>query len=192
LAPSSSCVQVLTFAPTSTGTKTATLTSNSTGLSVSISGSTLLTAIYRINAGSTVAISPFTGDQYYSGGTQASYTATINVSGVTNAAPASVYQSERYGNMTYTFPSLTASTAHTVRLHMAELYQSAAGRRVFNVSINGTAVLTNFDTYVAAGNAKNKAVVREFTATSNASGQIVVQFTNVTDNASISGIEILK
>jgi hypothetical protein len=69
---------------------------------------------------------------------------------------------------------------------------SAAGKRLFNVSINGTAVLTNFDTYVAAGNAKNKAVVREFTATSNASGQIVVQFTNVTDNASISGIEILK
>jgi beta-galactosidase len=67
----------------------------------------------------------------------------------------------------------------------------STSKRLFNVSINGTAVLTNFDTYAAAG-AKNKAVVREFTTTSNSSGQIVVQFTNVTDNASISGIEILK
>jgi hypothetical protein len=190
LAPSATCTKLLSFAPLSAGLKSGTF--NIAGTTVPLSGTGTLTAIYRINAGSGTAVSPFTGDQYYSGGTQASYSATINVSGVTNAAPAAVYQSERYGNMTYTFPSLTASTAHTVRLHMAELYQSAAGKRLFNVSINGTAVLTNFDTYVAAGNAKNKAVVREFNTTSNASGQIVVQFTNVTDNASISGIEILK
>jgi hypothetical protein len=34
--------------------------------------------------------------------------------------------------------------------------------------------------------------VREFTATANASGQIVIQLTTVTDNATIEGIEIIK
>jgi hypothetical protein len=102
-----------------------------------------------------------------------------------------VYQSERYGNMTYTITGLTASTTHTVRLHFAELYQTATGKRVFNVAINGTTVLSNFDIYKTAG-AQYKAVVREFTTTSTASGAITVQLTTVTDNASISGIEILK
>jgi hypothetical protein len=41
----------------------------------------------------------------------------------------------------------------------------------------------------AGGN--HRAVVREFTTTANASEQIVVTFTTVTDNASIGGIEII-
>ena len=51
-------------------------------------------------------------------------------------------------------------------------------------------MLSNFDIYAAAG-ANYKAVVREFTATANTSGQIVINFTTVTDNATIEGIEIL-
>ena len=50
---------------------------------------------------------------------------------------------------------------------------------------------SNFDIYAtAAGN--YKAVLREFAATANSSGQIVIQFTTVTDNATIEGIEIIK
>jgi hypothetical protein len=120
----------------------------------------------------------------------ASYSNTINVSGVTNAAPAAIYQTEHWGNSTYTFPSLTASASYTVRLHFAELYWSAAGKRSFNVAINGSTVLTNFDTYATAG-INYKGVVRDFATTANSSGQIVVTFTSVIDNASISGIEIL-
>ena len=148
------------------------------------------TAVYRINCGSTSAVSPFAVDQYASGGTQRSVTNTITVSGVTNAAPAAVYQSERYGALSYTLPSLTAGGAYTVRLHFAELYQTATGKRVFNVGINGTTVLSNFDIYATAGT-NYKAVVREFAATANTSGQIVINLTSVTDNATIEGIEIL-
>jgi hypothetical protein len=88
-------------------------------------------------------------------------------------------------------PSLTVGAQYTVRLHFAELYQTATGKRVFNVLINGTTVLSNFDIYAATG-ARYKAVVREFTATANASGQIVIKFNTVTDNATIQGIEIIK
>jgi uncharacterized repeat protein (TIGR02543 family) len=148
------------------------------------------TTVYQINCGSSSAASPFAADQYGSGGTQRSVTNTISLTGVTNPAPAAVYQSERYGASTYTFPNLTAGSQYTVRLHFAELYQTATGKRVFNVAINGTAVLSNFDLYATAG-ANYKAVVREFTATANTTGQIVVALTTVTDNATISGIELL-
>jgi Malectin domain len=146
--------------------------------------------VYQVDSGSSSAVSPFSADQFFSGGTARSVTNAITISGVTNPAPQAVYQTERYGASTYTFPSLTPSAAYTVRLHFAELFQTAAGKRVFNVAINGTTVLSQFDIFATAG-AAFKAVVREFTANANASGQIVITFTTVTDNATIEGIEIL-
>jgi hypothetical protein len=50
-------------------------------------------------------------------------------------------------------------------------------------------VLSNFDIYATAG--KNKALVEQFTATANSSGQIVIAYTNGTkDQPKSSGIEI--
>lgn len=149
----------------------------------------LTTPVYQINCGGP-AVSPFAADQYATGGTPFSASATVTTSGVSNAAPAAVYQSERYGNETYTFPSLTVNGSYTVRLHFAEIYFTAAGQRVFNVLVNGTQVLTNFDIFAAAG--ANKALVLDFAATANASGKIAVQLVSVTDNAKVSGIEILS
>jgi bifunctional ADP-heptose synthase (sugar kinase/adenylyltransferase) len=108
---------------------------------------------------------------------------------VTNAAPVAVYQSERAGTFTYTIPGMVAGSQHTVLLHFAEYYWTAAGKRVFNVTINGTKVLSNFDIYATAG--ANKAVVEQFTATANSSGQIVIAYSNGTaDQPKASGIEI--
>jgi len=148
------------------------------------------TPTYQIDTGSTTGTSPFSADQFSSGGTTRSVTNTITITGITNPAPQAVYQSERFGSSTYTLPGLTPSAQYTVRLHFAELFQTAAGKRVFNVAINGTTVLTNFDIFATAG-AAFKAVLREFTATANASGQIAIVFTTVTDNATIEGIEIV-
>ena len=181
---------LFTAGTTSGGPYTVTAQSGSVSGTASVTVSSTPTAIYRIDTGSSSAVSPFTADQYSSGGTQRSVTNTITVSGVTNAAPAAVYQTERYGTSTYTLPSLTAGSQYTVRLHFAELYQTATGKRVFNVLINGTTVLSNFDIYATAGG-NYKAVVRDFTATANSSGQIVINFNTVTDNATIEGIEIL-
>ncbi len=59
----------------------------------------------------------------------------------------------------------------------------------FNVAINGTSVLSNFDIYAHVGG--NAALVEQFTAAANSSGQIVVAFTaGSADNPSIAGIEI--
>jgi Malectin domain/Fibronectin type III domain len=148
-----------------------------------------------IDSGSTTAVSPFVADADFSGGATINHANTINTSNVTNPAPQAVYQSARVtttagsGSFTYTIPGLTAGTNYLVRLHFAETFWTTAGSRKFNVSINGTQVLTNFDIFAAAGG-QNIANVQEFTMPANSSGQLVITFTSVTDKALISGIEI--
>jgi hypothetical protein len=144
------------------------------------------------------AIGVFAGDTLPNGagnGIITTTTAAINVS-APNAAPALVYQSQRYGPMQRTFTGLTPGAAYTVRLHFAELYwgtsgHPGAGQREFNVAINGTTVLTNFDVYASAGAAQT-AVVRDFAATADKTGTITLTLTNgARDNAMINGVEIL-
>ena len=129
-------------------------------------------------------------EDFNGGGDNAVSSATINLAQPgTNAAPMAVYQHARAGVFTYTIPGLTAGTQHTVLLHFADTYFTAAGDRVFNVAINGTSVLSNFDIYAKVG--INAALVESFTATANSSGQIVVAFTVGTANQPLaSGIEI--
>ena len=132
----------------------------------------------------------FSADTDFSGGLTASTSNTIDTSLVTNPPPQAVYQSERYGSFSYTIPNLTAGSHYTVRLHFAEIYWTSPGQRVFNVSINGTPVLQNFDIITAAG-APFKAIAEPFTATANASGQIVITFSNGSaDLPKLSGLEV--
>ncbi|HZR28218.1 MAG TPA: malectin domain-containing carbohydrate-binding protein, partial [Terriglobales bacterium] len=141
-----------------------------------------------INAGGP-AVSPFLADQDFNGGSTINHANTINTSGVTNPAPAAVYQTARVGNFTYTIPGFAAGSSQTVRLHFAETFFTASGMRTFNVSINGTQVLSNFDIFAAAG-AQNKAIVEQFTANANSNGQYVITVTSVVNQALVSGIEI--
>ncbi|HEX7735176.1 MAG TPA: malectin domain-containing carbohydrate-binding protein [Ktedonobacteraceae bacterium] len=144
----------------------------------------------QINAGG-AAVSPFVADTDFSGGSTANSSNTIDTSGVTNPAPAAVYQSNRYGNFTYTIPGLTAGASYTVRLDFAETYWTTAGQRTFNVNINGQQVLSNFDIISAAG-AANKAVNEQFSATADGSGNLTIQFVTVKDNAQVNGVEVLS
>jgi hypothetical protein len=142
----------------------------------------------QINSGGP-AVSPFVADEDFSGGGTISHANTIDLSGVSNPAPMAVYQTARVGNFTYTIPGFNPGSAHTVRLHFAETFFSTSGSRIFNVSINGTQVLANFDIFATAG-AKNKAVIEQFTVNANSSGQYVVQFTSVVNQSLLSGIEV--
>ncbi len=151
-----------------------------------------LAAAVRVDSGGS-GLSDFAGDMYVSGGSDASFSANVTTSGVSNAAPEGVYQSKRtsFSNFTYTIPALTVGHTYSVRLHFADDLSSAAGQRVFNVSINGSKVLTNFDIFKAAGT-KLKAVVEQFSAKPDANGEIVIQFSPTGKGAAlISGIEIV-
>ncbi len=149
------------------------------------------TSYFAVGAGDTSPVGAFVADTNFVGGTIAAVsTATINVSNVTNPAPQAVYQHERYGNMKYTFSGLTAGASYKVRLHWAEIYWTAAGQREFNVLVNGTQVLTNFDIFASSGG-MNIAIIREYTVAPVA-GSIGIVFTNgAADQAKIDGIEII-
>jgi hypothetical protein len=144
---------------------------------------------FSIDSGGS-ATGSFSADQYFSGGSTFSTSVTIDMSQITsNPHPAAVFQTERYGAFSYTIPNLTPVSAQTVTLYFAEIYFSSAGQRVFNVSINGTTVLSNFDVYAAAGG-KDRAIARTFNTTANSSGQVVIQFTSVTENPKVSGLTV--
>ena len=146
-------------------------------------------ATISINSGG-AATGSFTADQYFSGGSTYTNTATINMSQITtNPPPAAVFNSERYGAMTYTIPNRTAGSTQTVTLYFAETYVTAAGQRLFNVSINGSTVLSSFDIYAAAGG-QNRAIARTFNTTANSSGQVVIGFTAQTENPKVNGITV--
>ncbi|MGD0591270.1 MAG: malectin domain-containing carbohydrate-binding protein [Bacteroidota bacterium] len=177
---------------TGTSTRSATVTVAATGVSsqtVTVTQSGTSSSSVNINCGGS-ATGSFAADEYFSGGTTYTNTATINMSLITsNVPPAAIFNSERYGAMTYTIPNLTAGSAQTVTLYFAETYLTAAGQRLFNVSINGTTVLSNFDIYATAGG-QNKAIAQTFSTTANSSGQVVIQFTTVTQSPKINGITV--
>ncbi len=143
----------------------------------------------QINSGGP-AVTPFVADEDFAGGGTTDHANTIDLSKVTNPAPMAVYQSGRDGNFTYTIPGFNPGSNNTVRLHFAETFFNAAGSRTFNVSINNTQVLTNFDIWVAAGG-ENIANIQQFTEAANSSGDYVITFTSVINNSLVSGIEIL-
>ncbi len=150
------------------------------------SGSTAL----DIDAGG-AASGSWVADEDFSGGTALTYTNAVTTSLLTGTVPpATVLGSQRYGSFTYTVPGYTSGSSHTVTLYFVENYVTGTGQREFDVLINGTQVLTNYDVYAAAGG-QFKAVEQTFTTTANSSGQIVIQFSPGTiQSPMVSGIAL--
>ena len=120
----------------------------------------------RVNGGGTAFTDTqgrvWSADAGFSGGNAASVSAGTAIA---NTVDDTLYQSERWGPSTYTFTVPAGS--YQVTLKFAETYftsGAASGQRLFNVAINGTTVLTNFDIKAAAGGA-NIAVDRTFAVT---------------------------
>lgn len=142
-----------------------------------------------INCGGS-ATGTFAADNSFSGGNTYTTSAQIDMSQITsNVPPSAIFNSERYGVFTYTLSVGTAGNQATVTLYFTESYVTGAGQRKFDVSINGTKVLSNFDIYATAGG-QNKAIARTFTTTGNSSGQVVIQFSSITENPKINGITV--
>jgi subtilisin family serine protease len=112
--------------------------------------------------------------------------AVVNTISGTTAQP--LYQNCRYGAFSYQFT--VPNGTYTVNLKFAEISQTAAGRRQFNVGINGSSVLTNFDVFAQSGG-EFVALDKPF-AVSVTNGQISIQFTSGAANLPIiNAIEIL-
>ena len=148
----------------------------------------------RIVCGSDEPVGPFVPDPTMFMGHVNQRTAAIDTS-APDAAPAGVYQSERYGrDFSYVYP-VPKDGRYLVRLHFAEIFDDGPGRRLENIYINGRIVLKDFDIFAAAGGL-NKAIVKEFSGIQpDDRGNIVVRVTTTPEspdkNAKLSGLEIL-
>ena len=89
--------------------------------------------------------------------------------------------------MNYNVPVTNGS--YTVMLDFAELYWNAAGKRVFDVTVEGQSMLQNFDIYAAAGGAQI-ALQRSATVTVS-DGVLNIVGTASVDQAKFSAIEIV-
>lgn len=146
------------------------------------------TGTAKINCGGT-ATGAFLVDAKFNAGTASTpWTGAITTTGVTNPAPAAVYQTQREGNVTYNFTGLSTGPK-VVRLHFCENTYNTVGARRFNVSINSNSKLVNFDIRATAG-ALHKANVQQFTVYPSSNGQIYITFTGVTGSPIINGIEV--
>jgi hypothetical protein len=137
---------------------------------------TPIPSVYRINCEGNAYVdsqgNTWAADQYYNGGASLSTTNTI-----AGTADPTLYQTMRYGNpFTYTFPVPAGS--YQITLKFAEIFVDVKtkGTRVFNVSINGVQVLTNFDIFADVGGAyiADDKVFNNITMPT--SGAITIQF----------------
>jgi PKD repeat protein len=115
-------------------------------------------------------------------------------SSVPSTTPAAIFNSERWSPsdnppMQWAFPA-AAGTPIEVRLYFANrcTCTSSPGQRVFNVALDGTQVLGNYDIVADAGD--QTGTMKKFDITSD--GTVNIDFSHVTENPLIDGIEIMR
>ena len=145
---------------------------------------------FKVNCGGGDAAG-FDSDECFAGGHSGEVKPLSIDTSAPHAGPEDLYRSERWGACTYVFYLKPANAAYTVRLHFAETTYKVAGKRQFNVAINGQQVLTNFDPAQEAG-AADKAVVKDFPGIMpDKNSAITVTLTKgAVDEPEINGIEI--
>src|SRR5205807_796857 len=139
----------------------------------------------RINCGGPLYIDSlgqtWLADKYFVGGTKQTYSATIS-----GTSDQTLYQSERFAQtLTYQIPVTNGN--YEVTIDFSENFYNAAGKRVFNVAIEGQTVLQNLDIWALTG--RNSALQRTF-AVNVTDGTLNIVGTASVDNAKFSAIEV--
>lgn len=149
-----------------------------------------------INCGSSSSYTDPSGitwqaDKNFNTGVTGSVGSSVDISGTTKDP---LYRSERYDvnggpELKYDIP--VPNGQYDVALHFAETYSGAfgAGKRVFDVKVEGLLKFNDLDIYAQAGNSGNRALVKTTTVTVN-DGSLTIDFSRITENPTISGIQI--
>jgi ABC-type transporter MlaC component len=142
------------------------------------------TVVYAASSGGTqytdAAGVTYRADAYFSGGNAGTMGVAIN-----NTTDDLLYQTERWGASTYNIPLPNGN--YNLTLKFAETYWSAAGRRVFDVAVGGTTMVSNLDIYARAGKNNAYDLVLPVTVTN---GTLNIRFLNKVDNAKICAIKV--
>ncbi|WP_161597201.1 CBM96 family carbohydrate-binding protein [Dyadobacter flavalbus] len=145
----------------------------------------------RINAGGAAFTAfgerKFSADQYYQG---IDRTSTVATGDILNTADDVLYRSGRCSpSFSYNIPVDNGKV--NVILHFAEIWFKEAGERQFNVTMENSRKLTNFDIFSAAGGAM-RAVQKSIPVTVT-DGVLNIDFTSgAADLPRISAIEVIR
>ncbi|HEX9373281.1 MAG TPA: malectin [Roseiflexaceae bacterium] len=105
---------------------------------------------------------------------------------ISNTSDPQIYRTERYNLTGYAIPVTNGD--YTVRLHFAENFYTGAGKRIFNVSVEGTPI-NNLDVFAEAGGV-HVALVKTVNVTV-ADGKLDLGFTASVGETMIDGIEAI-
>jgi hypothetical protein len=141
-----------------------------------------------INSGGP-AVSSFLADEDFTGGSVVATTDSIQTVNVPKGLPMAVFEDSRAGTFSYTVKGFVPSSNHKLTLYFLEPTFDGVGLRLFNVSINGTTVLSSFDVFLAAGD-MDTPVSESVTAAADSTGQYVIALTPVLNDAVLSGLQI--
>jgi len=125
----------------------------------------------------------YSADSKYSGG--GTYGGSQAISGTTDDV---LYQKERFGgSFSYKIP--LPNKEYRVTLMFAEIFHESAGKRVFDIFIEGVKVSANLDIWSKVG--KNVAY-NETHVVKVLDGELTISFTTIKDNAKISAIKVTE
>lgn len=111
---------------------------------------------------------------------------------ISNTTNDKLYQTERFDqfwvapDLEYAIPVTNGN--QRVTLHFAEIYFTEPGKRIFDVKVEGTEVISNLDIYAEVG--AKTALTKSFT-TSVSDGTLNILFISNVESPKISGIEII-
>ena len=141
-----------------------------------------------INAGGRT-VGDFRADEFGSHGTTYGTDVPIDLAQIPgDTPPSAVFNSERYGEMTYTIPE--RSGPQSVTLYFVESWVTGPKERLFDVEINGAMVLVDFDIYATAGGS-NRAIAQTFGTTADVDGNVVIRFASRVQEPKVNGITVV-
>ena len=162
--------------------------------------------LYRVNAGGGAVSATDAGPDWSddSGSTSPYRNSNTNAAGydsnrtldgtVPATTPGAVFDSERWSPndspaMQWAFP-VPAGTPIQVRLYFANRCSCTAtsGSRAFNVQIDGSSVLPNYDIVADVGD--QRGTMKAFNRTSD--GTVNIDFAHVVENPLVNGVEIIR
>jgi hypothetical protein len=125
----------------------------------------------------------------------ATYSTGSDIGNVNDNLQKALFRSERYdrsggSDMTYTIP-LGASGSFFVTLYFAEIYFGSVGIRKFDVTVQNSKRLENYDIVFEAGG-PFKAVSETFETFVSPGEDLTIKFESKMDNAKITAIQIQK
>lgn len=139
----------------------------------------------RINAGDGEVVGKdgrlWQSDRYFSGGQP-----YVGSGVVGNTEDGELYLSERYGSFSYDLP--VSNGCYQIELHFAEIYWTEAGKRLFDVHIEGETVVQNYDIFATAGGQYRAVVERREAEVADEVLNLVFQ--PVVENAKVSAIAV--